>query len=321
MIEIQPLDASHLLAAGDLFAPVFRRLRRAVPVLPDAFESPDETAGRLRWMVDRGQALGAFEGGRLAGYLAWYIVDDFRGTPRRGAYSPEWAHAAPAGREEPVYRALYRLASSRWTELGCGVHAISLLADSDEARRVWFWSGFGMHCVDAVRWLDPLGVSPAPGYTLHQAAPADAALLAELDAEHWRHYAAPPVFMASSHPGSPEEYADFLGDARNTGWLALEGERPAAFLRFEPHGDGSADILDSEFGMHCTGAYTRPEYRGRGLAAALLDLAIAHARATGLQRMTLDFESINPEATAFWLRYYTPVCHSLIRTPESLPHS
>lgn len=31
----------------------------------------------------------------------------------------------------------------------------------------------------------------------------------------------------------------------------------------------------------------------------------------------VDFEAVNPEATAFWMGYFTPICHSLMRVPES----
>jgi len=31
----------------------------------------------------------------------------------------------------------------------------------------------------------------------------------------------------------------------------------------------------------------------------------------------LDFESFNPQARSFWLRYFQPVAYSLMRIPEA----
>jgi hypothetical protein len=49
----------------------------------------------------------------------------------------------------------------------------------------------------------------------------------------------------------------------------------------------------------------------------MLDAAIRYYAAEGLASCAVDFEAFNPEATAFWLRHFTPVCHSLMRVPES----
>jgi len=65
-----------------------------------------------------------------------------------------------------------------------------------------------------------------------------------------------------------------------------------------------------------TGAFVRAEQRGRGLAAALLRAALEDHRARGFHRCAVDFESFNPEAAAFWPRYFQPVCYSLMRIPE-----
>ena len=68
--------------------------------------------------------------------------------------------------------------------------------------------------------------------------------------------------------------------------------------------------------MFITGAFVRPTYRGRGAATGILDAALTHYAAEGLASCAVDFETFNPEATAFWPRYFTPVCSSLMRIPE-----
>ena len=68
-----------------------------------------------------------------------------------------------------------------------------------------------------------------------------------------------------------------------------------------------------------TGAYTRKPHRGLGLAPAMISAAMADYHAQGYARCAVDFESCNPEAAAFWPKYFTPVCFSLMRVPEREP--
>jgi hypothetical protein len=49
----------------------------------------------------------------------------------------------------------------------------------------------------------------------------------------------------------------------------------------------------------------------------MLEAALRHYAGAGLTTCAVDFEAFNPEASAFWLRHFTPVCHSLMRVPES----
>jgi hypothetical protein len=61
-----------------------------------------------------------------------------------------------------------------------------------------------------------------------------------------------------------------------------------------------------------TGAYIRPGYRGRRAAVALRDY-----QARGFTFCAMNFESFNPEAAAFRMKYFEPVCLSVVRVPEA----
>jgi hypothetical protein len=51
----------------------------------------------------------------------------------------------------------------------------------------------------------------------------------------------------------------------------------------------------------------------------MLDAALRDYAARDFRRCSVDFESFNPEAAAFWLRYFEPVCYSVLRVPERQP--
>lgn len=314
---IAPLQPQHLPEAAQLFTRRFHQLRQAVPILPDAFEDPSRVAQRLTCLVGSAFGVAAFEGNQLVGYLTWVLLENFRGAGRKAAYSPEWGHAALEGKEIGVYRALYRAASQQWAQAGCQIHALTLLARDRATEQAWFWNGFGLLVVDAVRPMLPVGAAACPGLELHKAASAEAATIAELDFEHCQHYAQAPIFMAPPAPDSPDQAAAFMAHPQNSYWLAVYQGVPAGFLKFEAHSQGAADILESDRKIAITGAFVRPEFRGRRIAPALLDAAQIDYAAQGYTCCSVDFESFNPEAASFWPRYFEPVCLSVARVPET----
>jgi ribosomal protein S18 acetylase RimI-like enzyme len=198
------------------------------------------------------------------------------------------------------------------------VHALPLLASARAALEPWFWSGFGLLVVDALRPLPaPLGKRPPQGLTVRRAEVQDAALVQQIDAEHWEHYTRAPVFMTPHTPQSLQSYEEFLGGESNSVWLAFHGSELAGFMRFEGKSRGAADVVSDEKTAAITGAYLRPAQRGRGAAPALLEAALQHLAARGYQRCAVDFESLNPEAAAFWPKYFHAVCYSVMRIPEN----
>jgi ribosomal protein S18 acetylase RimI-like enzyme len=331
LLTIAPLHPTHHPAAAALFAANYARLRAARPELPATFTDPAATVARLAHM--EGRALAAFggdapggdapdadtlAGDQLIGYLCWWQSTDFRRTGRRGAYVPEWGHAARPDRAAEIYRALYRAAATEWAAAANQVHAISLLATDEPAREAWFWNGFGLLVVDAARPVAPLPAPIATPLTIRAATPADAPAIAALDAEHVRHYAAPPIHMAPATADTPDFFRAFLAQPKNSIWLALDRDTPAGFMRFTGQEFDAVAILDTDAAAFCDGLYVRPAYRGRRAAPAMLAAALDHYARLGLTALYTNFESFNPEAAAFWPRHFHPVCYSLLRTPESV---
>ena len=315
-MKITPFQPAYLEQAARLFSHNFAALRLSLPILPDTLQQPAQVAARLEELMTTSPGLNALRDEQVVGYLGWYLIDNFRSAPRKAAYCPEWAHAAVEEGKPAIYRALYRAASTIWSEAGCQVHAISLLAHDRAAQETWFWNGFGLAVIDAVRSIQPLAPPLPPGLPTRQATPADLDTLVALDAEHWAHYSAPPTLMSLQDARSAAEFSRLFDDPRNSVWLALDGGEPAGLMTFEGSSFGAADIVAASDSVAITGAYIRPALRGRGFARALLDAALRHYAARGFTRCAVDFESFNPEAAAFWPKYFDMACLSLMRVPE-----
>ncbi len=316
-MEITPLRREHISQAAALFVEGCKKQRLATPSLSDRLEDVERVADMLDGLLDSCPGVAAVEDGRLVGYMGWIIADRFRGADRRGAYCPEWGHAAVEEAKPGIYRAMYRVAADRWAAAGCQVHAITLLAQDHTAEQVWVWNGFGLTVVDGVRPMRPLECLCSTTVSIHKATPADTSILALLDAEHCRHYTASPVFMAPPHNNSAAEFAEFLSHPRNSVWLAMDGEIPVGFMRYDGYKSDGEEIVNADDAAYITGAYVRPAYRGRRVAAALLDAALRDYASQGFTCCAVDFESFNPEAASFWMRHFEPVCLSLLRVPET----
>lgn len=292
-------------------------LNDKLPDLTSNLAQPERVAEMLAQLFGQCPGLAARINGKLMGYLGWYLVADFRDTGRLGAYVPEWGHYSVSEHLPQVYQALYNQAAIIWTAAGVQVHAITLLAHNQQEREFWFWNGFGLSVVDGIRSMQPLQEPALTSLTIRKALPADAAILTELDEEHRRYYTQPPVLMASRTATSAEAFAEFIRQPENAVWLALDGSNPAGFLRFDGYEVEAATILEGDATAFISGAYVRPAYRSRGAAGAMLDAALRDYVGRGYRRCVLDFETFNPYARSFWLKYFRPAAYSLMRMPEA----
>ena len=211
----------------------------------------------------------------------------FRG--KRSIYSPEWANGALLAEADAIYQALYAHLSAQWVADGCVLHALTVLAHDTRGLDGWYWQGFGLNVVDAVRSLDPWRASkrrsPSAGRR-RRTCPVVAAHGLALQ----QHLASAPIFKALIEPDSggvrpvagaarPCHVAG-LRRCRQRRWAAWAWSRPI------PTPAPSCRIPARISVMH---AYTEPAARGQGIAAALLDRAIADGRGTWLRALLGGF--------------------------------
>jgi len=312
-MHVEPFDARHARDAATIFVAALDGLRRDIPALSGELAD----TGMIEEKLSAMSGTVALDGERLVGYLttSWFPITSFRNSDRAGAYAPAWGHGVAAD-VAAVYRALYRASSGAWAAARCDVHALTLLAGNPRTVETWFWGGFGMGTIDAVRPMDPLSLPPPAGYQVRAASVDDAAALSILDAEHVGHYSEPPVFMTHRPADDAAAWSAFLTANGNTAWLAEDADGPFGFIRFDRTFGGS-DVAASKDGVFINGAYVRSTHRRQGAADAILDAALRHYTDGGLMCCAVDFEAFNPEAAAFWTRSFTPVCYSLMRVPES----
>ena len=309
-LQLAPLRADHLPAAAQIFAERLAEERQVVPGLPA--RAPDAIVDRLARMVSAEPSVGALADGRLVGYLTGWCLDAFQG-PERGVYCPEWAVGATGADRGDVLRRMYAHMARQWAGTGCVNHALTLFASDHEAREALWWLGFGVRVVDALRDLAPIGNALPDGLAIRRLGPDDADVLAPLAQALADHVAAPPISVHIARRRDAAFHRAWLAAPDHWVWLAELDGQPVGYFRAQADAEDVAWVVQSPDVMAISGAYILPDRRGRGIATALLDEALALARALGKRACSVDFESQNDPAFGFWPRYFSPVCVSVLR--------
>jgi GNAT superfamily N-acetyltransferase len=309
-IEITLLRDEHLKDAAALVASRYRAEREHEPSLPSRYEDARSALQPLRNLAGRAPGVAAIRGGRLAGFLLGQALPMFKG--KRSVYSPEWAHAAEAEECRRIYQAMYARLSSSWLANGCFTHLITLLAHDQEAIDAWFWMGFGLTAVDAVRDLSPVEKSTIR-VDIRRAGLEDVDRVMALTNGLQQHLAAAPIFLVFVEQEGRPYHEGWLANSANALFLATRHDEAVAYMRLEPSNPSAAHVIRDEKTVRISGAFTEAGARNSGIGTALLAHSLGWALSVGYERCAVDFEPQNIPGARFWLRYFEPVCYSLIR--------
>lgn len=254
----------------------------------------------------------AYKGDTMVGFLCSVpsFKNAFRSTDATVVFSPMGANGAIGENREKVYARLYQAAAEKWVRAGASNHAVCLYAHDREAQEQFFRYGFGLRCVDAIRGMDEIAAPPCEGYSFSEL--ASEAVLKVLPLENMLDdgYIDSPFFMyreRNSETVFMKNYKHF----QSIYFIAEQYGRLVAFIRAEL--DGETFIQGTPGYLHVKGAYCLPKHRGKGLNQRLLSMLIQKLKTKGYTRLGVDFESLNPTAYGFWLKYYDAYTHSVVR--------
>jgi len=317
-LEIVPLCDKQLEDAAALVSASYRALRERVPSLPSRYEDVSSILPLLRDLTGQAPGVVAMRDGRLAGFLLGMVLPEFRG--KRSVYSPEWANAVDGEDGGETYREMYARLSAHWVADGCFTHVITLLAHDHDAIDAWYWLGFGLTTVDAIRDLTPVQET-GTDIVIRRAGLEDIEQAMALSQALEQHLVAAPIFVIEEHapPLSPPTLGgmkggeQWLANSAHALWLAYRGGEVVACMGLEPSNPKACYIIRDEKTISITSAFTRESERNNGIATALLNHSLNWARSAGYQRCAVDFEPQNIPAARFWLRHFQPICYSLIR--------
>lgn len=308
LCSIEPFEEKHIEDAARLFAKRYRLEREHMHLLPSRYEDCSAVVPLLRDQINRTPGVVAIEDGRISGYLIGQLFLSWRG--RRGVFVPFWAHSGEGESREKIYQQMYAHISSEWIANGCFTHLITALAHDKEVIDTLFWFGFGMAVVDTMRDSGNIQC-PVIDVEIRLATLDDLDVIVSLDHELARYLAGPPIFLAMTEKRSKEYHEKWLSDPLHSMWLALDHGQAVAYMKICPINEDY--LITDEKTVWIQGAYTKENMRGKGIGTALLKQSLTWVQSQDYERCAVDFEGENILAGAFWLRYFKPICFSLVR--------
>lgn len=321
---ITDFDHSHIEQAMSIAKANYEEERRHVIALPQIEILPD-----LKHFADNHLGVTAMEGKRLIGFLCAYYPreDAFGSTNVKGTWSPIHSHGVNVEEKENfkreevwsykerIYSLLYQAAAKKWVEEGIRSHGISLYTHDKEAINSFFYNGFGLRCIDAIRSLDNIP-NLITSLDLEKAKLEYCEVLKEewgelLDQHNAliRHLGNSPTFMHFDSMDVEELYRHTSEDVR---YFSVKAEgKYIAYVKISTDGENFA--TEDHTMMNICGAYCDPQYRGKGVYHNLISYLMTILKQEGYQLLGVDCESFNPNARGFWLKYFTEYTHSLVR--------
>lgn len=311
-MEIIKFDENHLESVSVLFTRNYMKLREKQTILPEKYTNKETIFELLHGLYTKSTGFVAIDNNDVIGYLIGIPIQNFKGS-QKGIYCPEWAHTVISKDKAKVYQKLYDIAAGTWVENGYLNHAISILAHDDETMNILSWNGFGVHVVDAVRDLNLLSGKINNDIEIRKYKKEDIGEVLDLFLEYKRYMASSPIFLPFLHVETAEDVNQWLEDSNNTIWLAIHKEKIISMMEVSYKKSNDAQILADSDTVSIGITYTKYQFRGIGITKALLHSAISEASLNGYKRCAVVFESQNSYGRSFWLKYFKPVCFSLVR--------
>lgn len=266
----------------------------------------------LHALAENGLGVAAFENGKMTGFLCCTNAFDnaFRATDVKGVFSPMGGHAAVCEKRAELYASMYQAAAEKWVGSGAVSHAICLYSHDYEIQRQFFRYGFGLRCVDAIRPMEPINCQPCAGYEYRELAADEYTLVYPLHIKLNEHYRNSPFFMNRT-PESLHAFTDTAANDKGRFFAAFHNGKLCAYLKTA--GTGETFAAEESNYRHIRGAFCLSEHRGKGMYQNLLNYVISVHKAEGYTRLGVDFESFNPSARGFYLKYFLPYTYSVVR--------
>jgi len=303
-MKIVDFERKHIPEAKALAFLNYNEERSAVDVLPseDGFSFPS-----LESFAENGLGVAALDGGKLIGFLCFFrpIDNAFSTTRVKGTFSPLHAHGAVPENRGLIYRLLYQTAAGKLVARGVLSHAVCLYAHDDPALKAFFTYGFGMRIMEAVRLTEGTGGKDSAGIFFHKLTENEITGLLGLENMLRAHLSGSPAFLLY-----PPQKAENM-DKNCLYFSARKDGKDIAYLKACK--DGENFISSGGSFMNICGAFCLPEYRGMGISRGLLDYLALTLNKSGYKRLGVDFESFNPNAYGFWLKYFSAYTISLVR--------
>lgn len=308
-IVIRESDPTYCDEATALLRQSYIEAVSTLPILPSDEQMMQLISESVTSLFRHGTGILAFADDRLVGYMLGWKVSELFG-PVKGIFSPMTGHCAIKENRHEIYAQMLEYGLKSWVRQGFLSFATSVMAYDKELVDEFFTYGFGLRCIDALRKAEPLPITNTD-IEIIKAEQDDLKDIAALHKEHHEYYQYSPIFMPRQPEDALADLQEWLSHPNRHLWVAKREGKALGYIRIQPEGETSVSYHSQI--MNVTGAYVSEESRSKGVASLLLNEVQLWLNDQGISCCGVDYEAINPAATRFWNRYFTPYTYSVTR--------
>lgn len=303
----------HLLPAVELFRQNYQDEMSYSPNLPRrVLDDPTWILENLKTKLDN-PGVAVMEGEQLLSYMV--TGDMFSWKGQRAAIVLEYCHAAVQTGKTVLYQRMYQYLAREWVDSGVHLHLIGHLAHDALLKDTLFEIGFGGLLAERLRDCSPIPASQDLSIVRSE----DISTLVDLHMEHIRFYPQSPIFLLRTV--DRESALEDLESHKKNGdvfFIYSENGRPLAYLiAGESASFGEGFLLQKTNTAQIKSAYAKPDTRGSGIGAALLQAGVNWAADAGYERVFVEHETANIFGANFWKKHFTPYMYYAMRYVDS----
>ena len=310
MHTITPMEKEDIPFALSIGRDQFNRYCNS-KAFPDFWSAgKDAITQYLMKQIEKGNAITAQRDGSIVGYMAWTCFDFHA---ERTALLPIAGSAAAGENRDAIYHALYAAASEKWVRDARFNHLWMIYYDDAGLKDLAYDLGFGSHVVDACQKTHSRALPSASNWKVTRATDADIDAVLALGNRSERNLSEAPIFLARDS-WNKKDIGKLVRDQQVL--VAWDGDSIVGILSFDINPEEDLEHLTTRDSAYIggIGAYTVPEYRRKGVGSKLVQEAFAYCNKAGKHFLHVDFETANPDAFAFWPKYFKPALRSVRRT-------
>lgn len=286
----------------------YKREKSFNPILP-VFDSYKQLEHSIATLFEKGNGLVAIQNGHVIAYIAGFKVQNFFGNVA-GVYCPIYGHGFSSECHRKTLVQLYSNASDRWVKQELLTHAITLYSHENDLSDYLFWQGFGKRCSDAIRRVELL-LTDDNSIIVKKINPSMYRMLANIHRLSNEYFRTAPIFMPNKDEDPIREQIEWNRFDNHHEFIAFRDHKPIGIMRLCPNAE--TFISDHPSVMNIKMMYIIESERNKGIGKLLLSTIQEWLSKHGYSLCGVDFETLNPLASAFWMKYFKPYTYSLVR--------
>lgn len=266
---------------------------------------------QLEPLFRQGTGRMAFEKNVLVGFVA------FEKTGTESAASPLCGYGIKHENRSMIAGRLFQETAEELCKNFVQSIRVSVYAHDMDVLWMYVMSSFSMDTTDVVRMTQtPVDVEMPKVFTFRELSKDELFTykteIIELYRSLINHLRLSPVFYPCKEFLPIENrFDDFLNDSMRI-FTVFNGNSLVGMIDAEPCDDGFG--MNDRSALSMGDVFIKSEYRGQGIARALLQFANNELRKSNIQRLYVTHGTINPTARGFWDRDFTNYSYTMTRT-------